>query len=35
MRVPLGDGIHGVCRRSRASTRHQETAKDEGKYPAH
>jgi hypothetical protein len=34
MGVPLSDGIH-VIRRPRGSARHQETAKDEKKYPAH
>jgi hypothetical protein len=29
MCVPLGDGIQGICRRLRASARHQETTKDE------
>jgi hypothetical protein len=36
MRVPLGDSIHGVRRRSRASARHYQSTKDKReKYPAH
>jgi hypothetical protein len=31
MHVPLGDGIHGVCRRSRGSTHSYQTAKNEKK----
>jgi hypothetical protein len=31
MHIPLGDGIHVVCRRSRASTESYQTAKNEEK----
>jgi len=35
MRIPLGDSIHVVRRRSRDSARGKKTAKDKEKYPAH